>query len=1075
MSSNNLWASRRRRGLSRAFAALGVASLAVLGPVQTSPAGAVTAAMPATGTAGAAASPVVVNGGTVLPGRLPGKTGALGVTFGIAQATVNGGPYVNQDSPIYNVPLYKVVPGDLTSFWDNYVEEMTSAGVDFVAVVLRGYIPGSAVPNGGGDPRLLKGLVDAINRKGVSDKLKIAAFDDTPASLTDKKNLIKHHAGGYVPPFDIGDSDGTGEGGYQYFWDNNEREFFTEVPDSMRFKIDGRPVVYEWSINPFAFTNQGNGNESRLIQYVRSRAQAEFDVDPYFIVDNSWVKNDPSVVSQIDGVNNWFTLPTGYTEATYQPIANDDLLSYDAGWSKGTVHNVGDYSDDIHTTTTVGAAVQYGFYGTGVQYLAETNADDGDVDVYIDGQFQANVRLDTSSTLMAQQVVYQKSGLTNGFHTIKVVNKSTSVVNVDGFRVLSDQPAAVAGRSYGVATPGFRYVNGTSNMVMDPNHGQKLNQTLDATVNAGAVATLVEGMTDWPENAMVARTADGSYDQRLTDYPGQMIDIMRQYSRDPFPQTLRVEAETADTYSGATPGNRWGVYRDGDLDVQPTTDAGGGWNVGDIAAGESLTWKSKPLQGTVTLSARVATPNNGAQVRFIVDGQAGPVVSVPNTGNWQTYTTVEAGTFQFAAGTHHTVTLEFPAGSLNANYWTATTVSPPPAPTPAGPSGQIIGMGGKCADLAGGSGADNTPVVLNTCATSDTQQWTAAANGTIQVLGKCMTPAGDGTTNGTRVVLRWCDGSPSQQWQSSTNGHVVNTKSGICLDTSNASTAGGNPLIIYACNGGDQGQVWTLPSVASGPVGQITGFNGRCVDLASGSGADGTQVQLNTCGDADSQKWTVASDGTVRSLGKCMGLAGGGTANGTRVQLSPCSGSDSQRWRVGGVNNTFVNVLSGRCLDATGISSAVGTPLQIWDCGGGDNQIWGLPSASPTGSITGYGAKCVDVAGGATANGTKIQLFTCNSTSAQRWTVAPDGSLQALGKCMTVAGGGTANGTKVQLSTCTNNASQKWQAGSNSALVNPQSGRCLDATGPSSADGTPLQIWSCAGSDNQKWNLPNAS
>jgi hypothetical protein len=63
-----------------------------------------------------------------------------------------------------------------------------SAGVDFVAVDTRGYIPGSAVPNQGGDPRALAGLVDAINRGGYADKLKIAAFDDIPASMTDKKN-----------------------------------------------------------------------------------------------------------------------------------------------------------------------------------------------------------------------------------------------------------------------------------------------------------------------------------------------------------------------------------------------------------------------------------------------------------------------------------------------------------------------------------------------------------------------------------------------------------------------------------------------------------------------------------------------------------------------------------------------------------------------------------------------------------------------------------------------------------------------------------------------------------------------
>jgi hypothetical protein len=62
-------------------------------------------------------------------------------------------------------------------------------------------------------------------------------------------------------------------------------------------------------------------------------------------------------------------------------------------------------------------------------------------------------------------------------------------------------------------------------------------------------------------------------------------------------------------------------------------------------------------------------------VRFVIDGVAGPTVTVPNTGGWQTYTTVDAGSFRFAPGTHHQVSLQFPKGGLNANYWTATSTA----------------------------------------------------------------------------------------------------------------------------------------------------------------------------------------------------------------------------------------------------------------------------------------------------------------------------------------------------------------------------------------------------------------
>jgi cellulose 1,4-beta-cellobiosidase len=129
----------------------------------------------------------------------------------------------------------------------------------------------------------------------------------------------------------------------------------------------------------------------------------------------------------------------------------------------------------------------------------------------------------------------------------------------------------------------------------------------------------------------------------------------------------------------------------------------------------------------------------------------------------------------------------------------------------------------------------------------------------------------------------------------------------------------------------------------TGATGRITGFGGKCVDVAGAATANGTAVQLYTCNGTAAQSWTVGTDGTVRALGKCMDVTGAGTVNGTKVQLYDCNGTAAQQWRVG-ANSSLVNTGSGRCLDATGVSSADGTRLQIWDCGGGANQQWVLPS-----------------------------------------------------------------------------------------------------------------------------------
>ena len=103
-----------------------------------------------------------------------------------------------------------------------------------------------------------------------------------------------------------------------------------------------------------------------------------------------------------------------------------------------------------------------------------------------------------------------------------------------------------------------------------------------------------------------------------------------------------------------------------------------------------------------------------------------------------------------------------------------------------------------------------------------------------------------------------------------------------------------------------------------------------------------------------------------------------------------------------------------------------------------------------------------------------MQLFTCNGSGAQQWTVAADGSLQALGKCLDVTSAGTADGTKVQLWDCNGSAAQRWTYTAGRDLVNPNANKCLDVTGNTSADATRLQIWTCTGGANQKWTVPTS-
>lgn len=146
----------------------------------------------------------------------------------------------------------------------------------------------------------------------------------------------------------------------------------------------------------------------------------------------------------------------------------------------------------------------------------------------------------------------------------------------------------------------------------------------------------------------------------------------------------------------------------------------------------------------------------------------------------------------------------------------------------------------------------------------------------------------------------------------------------------------------YDANLNPKPAYYGLQSALVGPrVGPIVGIGGKCVDVPNVADPSGKQLQIWTCAGTANQQWTVADDGTLRSLGRCMDVRGGATANGTVVQLLDCNGSGAQQWQANGT--ALVNTASGKCLDVGGGSSADGSKLQIWQCFGNTNQRWTFP------------------------------------------------------------------------------------------------------------------------------------
>jgi hypothetical protein len=141
------------------------------------------------------------------------------------------------------------------------------------------------------------------------------------------------------------------------------------------------------------------GATAILLSFVRSQAESTFKENPYFVVDQSWVKNDAAVSSVANGEDDWFGVPTP-----------------------------------------------------------------------------------------------------------------------------TDTNQAFGGHAFGATVPSFQFVTSTTDRVIDPNHGNTFVIDLQNTVGQNDFLTLVEGFSDWPENAAMWRTENAPYSTTQRDYPSQDIN-----------------------------------------------------------------------------------------------------------------------------------------------------------------------------------------------------------------------------------------------------------------------------------------------------------------------------------------------------------------------------------------------------------------------------------------------------------------------------------------------------------------------------------------------------------------------
>ena len=156
-----------------------------------------------------------------------------------------------------------------------------------------------------------------------------------------------------------------------------------------------------------------------------------------------------------------------------------------------------------------------------------------------------------------------------------------------------------------------------------------------------------------------------------------------------------------------------------------------------------------------------------------------------------------------------------------------------------------------------------------------------------------------------------------------------------------AVTPGTTATVSVTTSAGTSNATTTAIGSTTAPVGQVTGYQGLCLDDRGALTANYNPIQVYMCNNTSAQQWTVGSNGTLQVFGMCMDVNGGDTANGTVVGLYTCNGTGAQDW-VAQPSGDLVNPQSGKCLADNG-NGGSGTQLAIYDCNGASDQKWILP------------------------------------------------------------------------------------------------------------------------------------
>lgn len=151
----------------------------------------------------------------------------------------------------------------------------------------------------------------------------------------------------------------------------------------------------------------------------------------------------------------------------------------------------------------------------------------------------------------------------------------------------------------------------------------------------------------------------------------------------------RIQAENFDkggegvAYHDTDGDNQGGSYRTEAVDIQSTSDGGGGgYNVGWIRDDEWLEYSVTVNEGTYDVQVRVASPRSGGKLRISLGETPLGTVTVPNTGGLQQWTTVTLSDIVPPSVGDQLLRVDVLSGDFNLNWIEFVSHGTTSTPTP---------------------------------------------------------------------------------------------------------------------------------------------------------------------------------------------------------------------------------------------------------------------------------------------------------------------------------------------------------------------------------------------------------